>query len=92
MAEKPIRDDAYYAELSRAVEAHEYTVGPAEYGPAAMQLGRPTGGEKGGASPTRALRLTPSLDAALEARAAALGMSISEVMRQALVEYLDAHH
>ena len=32
---RDVRDDAFYEELRRAVEAHEYTVGPAEYGPGA---------------------------------------------------------
>ncbi len=83
------RDDAFYERLSRAVEAHQYEVsGPAEYGPAHMERGRPSRGRKNGPSPARAIRLPESLDAALEAKAAETGLSISEVMRQALAEYL----
>lgn len=85
----PERDDAFYESLSHAVETHQYEVaGPAEYGPAHMERGRPGRGRKSGPSPTRAIRLPESLDAALEAKAAETGQSISEVMRQALVEYL----
>ena len=42
--QKPVRDDAYWEGMSRAIEAGEYTVsGPAEYGPALQKRDRTDG-------------------------------------------------
>ena len=85
-----IRDDAYWEKMSRAIETGEYEVsGPAEYGPGHLRSA-PDSNEVD-FSPTRALRLPPDTDAALTARAAKEGVTVSELMRAAVSEYLNKH-
>lgn len=81
-----------YAEMSRAVEAGEYTVaGPLELG-ASLRMGRPIGGgERRGASPTRTVRLSADLEMRLEAYVSVSDTKPSDVIRRALDEYLNRH-
>lgn len=87
------RSPEEYAEMSRAVEAGEYTVaGPLELG-ASLRMGRPVGrgGERRGASPTRTVRLPAELEMRLEAYVSVSDTKPSDVIRQALDEYLNRH-
>jgi hypothetical protein len=80
-----------YAAMSAAVESGAYTVGgPLEVG-ASLRMGRPVGGRRRGASPTRTVRMSAELDLRLEAYAEAVHASPSEVLRRALDEYLNRH-
>lgn len=89
MAKKRSPED--YAAMSRAMESGEYTVaGPLDLG-TSLQMGRPTGGQRRGASPTRTVRLSTELEKRLQAYASASHTRPSDVIRQALDEYLKRH-
>jgi len=88
---------ADYAAMAQSYEEEPHRrdelVGEPYVAPSAMQLGRPRGGgDPRGASPTRALRLPADLDTALAERASQDGVSLSDVMRQAVFEYLERPH
>ncbi|BBY99384.1 hypothetical protein AWC04_09895 [Mycolicibacterium fallax] len=85
-----------YAAMAQSYEENpprrDEMVGDPYVSPSAMRMGRPRGGgEPRGASPTRALRLPARLDEALEERASNTGSTVSELMREAVTEYLDRH-
>lgn len=85
-----VRDDAYWEGMSRAVEAGEYeVVGPAEYGPGHHR--RTTRGVEIDFSPTRAVRLSPEMDAALSNQAAKENVTVGDLMKDAVSEYLNKH-
>lgn len=86
MAKRSVED---YAEMSRAVEAGDYTVpGTMDTG-ATLRMGRPPGGgRKGGSSPVRTIRLSADMDARLQSFAEAHHSTPSDVMRRALDDYL----
>ncbi|MCH9734092.1 MAG: ribbon-helix-helix domain-containing protein [Actinomycetia bacterium] len=85
-----------YAEMAQSYEdeppRRDEMVGEPYVAASAMQVGRPRGGgEPRGASPARAVRLPAEVDEALADQAARDGVSVSEAMRDAVVEYLDRH-
>lgn len=85
-----------YAAMAQSYEDNpprrDEMVGDPYVAPSALRMGRPRGGgEPRGASPTRALRLPTHLDEALEERASNTGSTVSELMREAVTEYLDRH-
>lgn len=89
MAKKRSPED--YSAMGRAVENGEYTVdGRLELG-TSLQMGRPVGGQRRGASPTRTVRLSTELEKRLEAYVSASHSSPSDVIRRALDEYLKRH-
>ena len=84
---------ADYAEMADSYEREpprrDERVGEPVVPSAEFRIGRPPGGgEPRGVSPTRAIRLSARMDEALEARASELGLSVSDVMRLALSDYL----
>ena len=80
-----------YAAMSAAVESGAYTVqGPLEMG-TSLRMGRPVGGRRPGASPSRTIRMPAELDQRLVVYAEAAHTSPSEVLRRALEEYLSRH-
>jgi hypothetical protein len=90
MAKRSAED---YEEMSRAVEAGEYTVrGPLELG-ATLRMGRPTKGTPAaGKTPVLPIRLPSQIRAELERRVKAREAdSASELIRRAVIEYLERH-
>jgi hypothetical protein len=89
MAKRSAKD---YASMSADVEAGEYTVsGPVEMG-RTLRMGRPVGGgPKRGPSKSRSVRLSAEMDGCLVALAAREDVEPSEVLRRALVEYVERH-
>ncbi|MDI3314513.1 MAG: ribbon-helix-helix domain-containing protein [Mycobacterium sp.] len=90
MAKRSAKD---YEEMSRAVESGAYTVrGPMEFG-ATLRMGRPIKGTPtAGKTPGVTVRLPTSLRVEIEHRVkAGESRSESELIRQAVVEYLERH-
>lgn len=88
MARRSVED---YAAMSAAVESGAYALeGPLEVG-ASLRMGRPVGGQRLGASPSRTVRMPAELNRRLEVYAEAAHTSPSEVLRRALDEYLNRH-
>lgn len=87
------RNQEDYAAMSADVEAGEYTVsGPVEMG-RTLRMGRPVGGgPRRGPSKPRSVRLSAEMDGRLLALAAEEGVEPSEMLRRALVEYVERHH
>lgn len=87
------RSDKDYEEMSRAVEAGDYTVrGPMELG-ATLRMGRPTKGtETSGKTPVTAIRLPEPIRVEIKQRVLAReASSEAELIRKALVEYFQRH-
>ncbi|GAS94830.1 uncharacterized protein RMCC_1796 [Mycolicibacterium canariasense] len=78
-SDHPVRDDAYYAQFSRAVENHEYTVGELEWGPAAGEVGVPSGCP---------VWVPGEVAARLRLRAEREGVSLEQALQDALDRYL----
>lgn len=78
-SDHPVRDDAYYAQFSRAVENHEYTVGELEWGPAAKGPGAPSGCP---------VWVPGDVEARLRLRAERDGVGLERVLREAVDRYL----
>jgi hypothetical protein len=92
--EKLTGDD--YAAMAQSYEENpprrDEMEGEPYVAPSALRMGRPRGGgEPRGASPTRALRLPARLDNALEEHASETGYTVSELLREAVAEYLERH-
>ena len=90
MAKRSAKD---YEEMSRAVEAGEYTVrGPMELG-ATLRMGRPIkGAETRGKTPALPVRLPDAIRNELAHRVkAGDASSASELIRRAIVEYFERH-
>ena len=88
--------DAEYAEMAAGYEANPITADEilsAEINPAFLPTGRPTkAAGKGGKTPVMALRLPAALRAEIKQRVAAgESRSEAELIRRALIEYLEAH-
>lgn len=82
-----------YEEMSRAVEAGDYTIrSPMELG-ATLRKGRPTKGTPAaGNTPVLAIRLPEPIRIEVEHRVkAGESGSASELIRRAVVEYLERH-
>ncbi|ETW26217.1 hypothetical protein [Mycobacterium gastri] len=90
MAKRSAKD---YEEMSRAVEAGEYTVrGPMELG-ATLRMGRPTKGTPSeGKTPALPVRLPAAIRIEMRHRVKNHEAdSESELVRRALVEYFEHH-
>ncbi len=88
--------DAEYAELAAEYEADPITadeVLAADVNPAFLPTGRPAkAAGKGGKTPVMTLRLPAALRAEVKQRVAAgESRSEAELIRRALIEYLEAH-
>lgn len=93
---QPRLTDVEYAELAADYEANPITadeVLAAEVNPAFLPAGRPTkAAGKGGKTPVMALRLPAALRAEVKQRVAAgESRSEAELIRRALIEYLEVH-
>lgn len=87
------RSEREYSEMSRAIESGEYTVrGPMELG-ATLRMGRPTKGTPtSGKTPPLTVRLPEPIRIEVEHRVqAGESASASELIRTAVVEYLERH-
>lgn len=85
MAKRSAED---YAAMSTEVESGDYRVsGTVEPG-STLRMGRPSGGERRGISPSRTVRLPAELDGRLVAYADHEQVKPSEILRRALDEYL----
>ena len=92
----PRLTDVEYAELATDYEANPITTDEilsAEVNPAFLPTGRPTkAAGKGGKTPVMALRLPAALRAEVKQRVAAgESRSEAELIRRALIEYLESH-
>jgi hypothetical protein len=90
MAKRSAKD---HEEMSRAVDAGDYTVsGPIELG-ATLRMGRPTKGTPAaGKTPPLTIRLPEPIRAEVEHRVeSGESASASELVRRAVVEYLERH-
>jgi hypothetical protein len=89
------RSDADYADMAASYGAEPPTVDEVvsiEVSPAVLRMGRPAKGATAtGKTPVLAIRLPEALRAELTRRAKARGSSASELIRLALIEYLDRH-
>jgi hypothetical protein len=87
--------EADYEDLSRSYVEHPVTpdevVGESVVGTTALRKGRPTGERRRGETPVRSLRLPPGLEARLLSLAEAEGVGGSEVIRRAIMEYVERH-
>lgn len=88
--------DVEYAELAADYDANPITADEilsAEVNPAFLPTGRPTkAASRGGKTPVMALRLPAALRAEVKQRVAAgESRSEAELIRRALIEYLEAH-
>lgn len=88
--------DSEYAEMASNYAANplrsEEVVGPVEMDPAILRNGRPVGAARGrGRTPTTSVRLPDTLREQLAAQASAEDVASAEVIRRALVEYLQHH-
>ncbi|WP_166905935.1 hypothetical protein [Mycobacterium sp. DL440] len=81
-----------YAALSRAVESGDYVVsGPLEDG-ATLRMGRPAkGAQSAGKTPNLTVRVDPSIRGILQAIADDKGVKESEIVRQAVLEFIECH-
>lgn len=88
------RTDAEYAAMASEFEAGDReAAGPPTAGPGAtirLKNGRPAGRKiPAGNTPTTSVRLPVDVKARLDARAAEEAVKPAEIIRRALVEYLD---
>lgn len=84
-------EDRYEA-LADAVEAGEFTPVPGTLSGALLKMGRPAAdAARRGKSPVRTLRLPHELDERLTEYATGADSTPSDVLRQAVVEYMDRH-
>lgn len=84
-------EDRYEA-LADAVERGEFTPVPGTLSGPLLKMGRPAAAAaRRGKSPVRTLRLPHELDERLTEYAGAADSTPSDVLRQAVVEYMDRH-
>lgn len=89
---KVARSAERYEAMADAVEAGEFRPVPGTLSGPLLKMGRPAADEAGrGKSPVRTVRLPHELDAQLAAYADGAHSTPSDVMRQAVAEYLDRH-
>ena len=83
--------DAMAADYAANPLRADEVIGPIEHTGAILRMGRPAKDSGAGKTPSTTVRLPADINVGVDARAAADNVKSAEIIRRAVVEYLERH-